>query len=327
MKALVYEQYGTTEVLDLKEVEKPIPRSNEVLVKIHASSVNSWDWDLLTGNPKVYRLMSGLFKPKHKIIGCDIAGIVEAVGDEVKDFAVGDEVFGDISGVGFGAFAEYVCAPEKLLASKPAGMSFEDASAIPQAGVLALQGLIYNGEIEPGQKILINGAGGGVGTFALQMAKHWGAEVTCVDSGDKLDLLLFLGADHVIDYHRDDFTKQPQTYDLILEVIAKRKAGEYNRVLKPGGALAAVGGTPQRIIGIALRGALFPGKKKLGLVMHKPNRNDLMKLSEFYTSGVIKPVIDKIYPLSETATGLQRLGEGKVQGKVVISIANEDLSN
>ncbi len=199
MKAIVYQQYGSPDVLQLKEVEKPTPKDNEVLVKVHAASVNSWDWDLLRGKPFLARLWSGLLKPKHKILGCDIAGRVEAVGRKVKQFQPGDEVFGDISGCGWGGFAEYVCARENALALKPASMTFEEAAAVPQAAVVALQGLRDKEQIQPGQKVLINGAGGGVGTFAVQIAKSFGAEVTGVDSTKKLDMMRSIGADLILD--------------------------------------------------------------------------------------------------------------------------------
>ncbi len=207
MKAVVYEKYGPPEVLHLKEVEKPVPKDNEVLIEVHAASVNSWDWDLLRGTPFLNRLMFGLLKPRYKILGCDIAGRVDAVGRNTKRFQPGDEVFGDLSGFGCGGFAEYVCARENALALKPATMTFEEAAAVPQAAVLALQGLRDKGQIRPGQKVLINSAGGGVGTFTVQIAKSFGAEVTGVDSTGKLDMLCSIGADQVIDYTQEDFTK------------------------------------------------------------------------------------------------------------------------
>jgi NADPH:quinone reductase-like Zn-dependent oxidoreductase len=206
MKAIVYTKYGSPDVLQLKEVDKPIPKKDEVLVKVYATSINSWDWDLLKGNPFLVRIIGGLRKPRHKILGADIAGLVESVGSNVTEFKPGDEVFGDIAGRGFGGFAEYVSVPEKLLARKSAAMSFEQSASLPQAGLLALQGLSYKGSISPGQQILINGAGGGVGTIALQYLKSLGAEVTCVDKAEKFGLLKSLGADHLIDYTKVDYT-------------------------------------------------------------------------------------------------------------------------
>ena len=219
MKAIVYHKYSPPDVLELNEVEKPTPKDDEVLIKIHAASVNSWDWDLLRGKPFVNRLLFGLLKPKINILGVDIAGQVEAVGRNVKRFEPGDEVFGDISGCGFGAFAEYVCARENVLALKSTSMTFQEAAAVPQAAVLALQGLRDKGQIQKGQKVLINGAGGGAGSFAVQIAKSFGAEVTGVDSTGKLDMMRSIGADQVIDYTQEDFTKNGQVYDLILDVV------------------------------------------------------------------------------------------------------------
>jgi len=242
VKAIVYTKYGPPDVLELKEVEKPTPKDNEVLIKVHAASVNSWDWDLLRGTPFLNRL-GGLLKPKYKILGADIAGRVEAVGRNVKRFQPGDEVFGDLSECGWGGFAEYVCARENALALKPASMTFEEVAAVPQAAVMALQGLRDKGQIQPGQKVLINGAGGGVGTFAVQIAKSFGAEVTGVDSTRKLDMMRSIGADQVIDYTREDFTKSGQRYDLILDVVAYRSIFDYKRALSPKGIYVFVGGS------------------------------------------------------------------------------------
>ena len=237
MKAIVCTKYGSPDVLQLKEVAKPIPEDNEVLVEVHAASVNDWDWGLLRGKPFLNRLLFGLLKPKIKILGSDIAGRVEAVGRNVKQFQPGDEVFGDISGCGWGGFAEYVCARENALALKPASMTFEEAAAVPQAAVLALQGLRDKGQIQPGQKVLINGAGGGVGTFAVQIAKSFGAEVTGVDSTRKLDMVRSIGADHVIDYTQEDFTQSGQRYDLILDVDGISFDFRLQACIKPQGNL------------------------------------------------------------------------------------------
>lgn len=319
MKAIVYERYGSSDVLHLQEVDKPTPKDHEVLVKVKAASVNSWDWDLMTGKPLVYRLLFGLFSPRHKIIGSDIAGVVEAVGKNVKTLQPGDEVFGDISGEGFGAFAEYACASAEILARKPKNMSFEDAAALPQAGVLALQGLRAHGKILPGQKILINGAGGGVGTLGIQLANLYGAEVSAVDSGEKLEMLQKLGAADLIDYRKEDFTASGQTYDLILDVILKQPLAHCRRALRPEGAYVVIGGDIGRIAQIMLMGGKKQGKK-LKVLMHQPNRQDLEALAVLYTDGKLKPVIDKTYPLSEAGEAVSYLGKGHAQGKVVLSV-------
>ena len=241
VKAIVYTKYGGPEVLKIKEIEKPYPKDDEVLIKVYAASINDWDWGLLQGD-LINRLLNGLLKPRKKILGSDIAGRIEAVGNNVKRFQPGEEVYGDLSGQ-WGGFAEYVCTHEKTLATKPAGMSFEEASAIPQAAMLAVQGLLDKGNIQPGQKLLINGAGGGVGTFAVQIAKLYGVEVTGVDSTSKLDMLRSIGFDHVIDYTREDFTKNGQCYDLILDVKTNRSMFDYTRALCPNGIYVTVGGS------------------------------------------------------------------------------------
>ena len=299
MKAIVYHKYGLPDVLEQKEVEKPTPKDNEVLIKVHAASVNSWDWELLRGTPFVNRLMFGLLRPKKiKILGCDIAGRVEGVGKKVKQFQPGDEVFGDISGCGWGGFAEYVCASENTLALKPAGMSFEEVAAVPQAGVLVLQGL-RQGQIQQGQKVLINGAGGGVGSFAVQIAKSLGAEVTGVDSTSKLDMMRSLGADHVIDYTQEDFSKNGQRYDLILDVMAHHSIFDYKRALRPKGIYVMVGGATARIFQLLFLGPLISmtSSKKMSLLLHKPNTSDLDFIKTLFKSGKVVPVIDKRYPL------------------------------
>ncbi len=320
MKAIVYTRYGPPDVLQLTEVPWPVPKSDEVLVRVQAASVNSWDWDLVTGTPAVYRLLFGLFTPRYPIIGSDIAGRVEAVGKEVTQFRPGDEVFGDISGSGFGAFAEYACAPARVLALKVPSMSFEQAAAIPQAGVLALQGL-RQGQLSAGMKVLINGAGGGVGTFAVQMAKVAGAEVTGVDRADKLDLLSSLGADRVVDYRQQDFTKTGQTYDLILDMVARHSVSDCRRALRAGGHYVIVGGTVGTLLRVATTGGWFrPQGKQVGLLMHKPNPKDLHELSLLFDAGTVVPVLDKIYPLHEVSEAVRYIGAGNVRGKVVITI-------
>ncbi len=321
MKAIVYTKYGPPDVLELKEVAKPAPKDNEVLVKVHAASINDWDWGLLRGTPFVNRLLFGLLKPKIKTIGCDIAGRVEEVGRNVKQFSPGDDVFGDLSGCGFGGFAEYVCARENAFVLKPASMTFEEVAAVPQAAVLALQGLRDKGQIQPGQKVLINGAGGGAGTFAVQIAKSFGAEVTGVDSTRKLDIMRSIGADHVIDYTQEDFTKNGQRYDWILDFAAHHSIFDYKRALSPKGIYVMVGGS-----GSSFSQAMFLGplismttSKKMGVLMHKPNK-DLAFMKELFEAGKVKPVIDKRYPLSEVPEALRYFGEGHARGKVVITL-------
>ena len=326
MKAIVYTKYGSPDVLQLKEIEKPTAKDDEVLVRVHAASINSWDWDLLRGRPFVNRLGGGLLKPKRiKILGCDIAGRVEAVGRNVKQFQPGDEVFGDISGCGWGGFAEYVCAREDALALKPSRMTFEEAAAVPQAAVLALQSLRDKGQIQPGQRVLINGAGGGVGTFAVQIAKSFGAEVTGVDSASKLDMLLSIGADHVIDYAQEDFTKNGQRYDLIIDVVAHRSIFDYKRALNPSGIFVAIGGSTARILQVVSLGPFISmtGSKKMGLLLLKPNEG-LAFMIELFEAGKVVPIIDRCYPLSEVSEAFRYFGEGRAKGKVVITVQGED---
>ncbi len=325
MKAIVYTKYGSPDVLKLKEVEKPTPKDNEVLVKVHAASINDWDWGLLRGKPFMNRLFFGLLKPKNKILGGDIAGQVEAVGRNVKQFQPGDEVFGDLCGCGFGAFAEYVCARENALALKLASMTFEEAAAVPQAAALALQGLRDKRQIQPGQKVLINGAGGGAGTFAVQMAKSFGAEVTGVDSTRKLDMMRSIGADRVIDYTQEDFTKNGQRYDFILDFAAHHSIFDYKRALNPKGIYVLVGGSVTQMFQVAFLGPLISmiGSKKMGILMHKPNK-DLAFMKELFEAGKVVPVIDRCYPLNEVAEALRYFGEGHARGKVVITLEHNN---
>jgi NADPH:quinone reductase-like Zn-dependent oxidoreductase len=321
MKAIVYYTYGSPDVLQLAEVAKPTPKDDEVLVKIQAASVNSWDWDLVRGKPPIYRLLFGLRKPTVRIIGSDIAGYVEAVGRQVKQFDPGDAVYGDISACGFGAFAEYASVKADALALKPAGMTFEQAAATPQAGLLAYQGLLGQRAIQPGQTVLINGAGGGVGTFAIQIAKWYGAEVTGVDSTAKLALMRSLGADHVIDYTKADYTQRGQRYDLILDVIAERSIFAYQRVLTPTGLFVMVGGAVSTILQAVFLGAMLSkiGGQKLGILAHRANK-ELALLQEFFETGKVAPVIDRCYPLAETAEAFRYFGQGHAKGKVVITM-------
>ncbi|MDH5637066.1 MAG: NAD(P)-dependent alcohol dehydrogenase [Nitrospinota bacterium] len=323
MRAIVYDGYGAPEVLKLQEVVKPTPKDNEALIKVYAASINSMDWDMLTGKPAIYRLLFGVTGPKHPILGCDVAGIVEAVGAKVTRFQPGDEVYGDLSiGEKFGGFAEYACASENILAPKPASMTFEQAAAIPQAGLLAYKGLQFHGEIKPGNKVLFNGAGGGAGSFALQMVKSMGAEVTGVDSAVKLETMLSLGADHVIDYTREDFTKNGKRYDLILDVVANRSIFDYKRSLNPNGSFGVIGGSIGRIIQIALLGPLISrlGDKKMGIVIHSPDKEGYEHMNELFETGKMKPVIDKVFPLSQTVEAFHYFSQGSFKGKIVIPI-------
>jgi NADPH:quinone reductase-like Zn-dependent oxidoreductase len=319
MKAIVYEEYGTpSEVLEYKEVEKPSPKENEVLVKIHASSINFGDNALVQGEPFVARLWSGLLKPKHKIPGGDVAGQVEAVGRDVKQFQPGDEVYAEIGSFGFGAYAEYVSVPEDALALKPANISYEEAAAVPQYAVVALQGLRDEGQVRHGQKVLINGASGGIGTFAVQIAKSFGAEVTGVCSTRNLDLVRSIGADHVIDYTKEDFTEGERRYDLILDIVANRSVKDYTRALYPKGRYVAVAFNASSLfLGSLISRA--EGKKVSSLV-HKTNVKDLVYMKELIEAGKVVPVIDRTYPLSEVAEALQYYVEGNPSGKVVITV-------
>ncbi|MFC2125011.1 NAD(P)-dependent alcohol dehydrogenase [Bacteroidota bacterium] len=321
MKAIVYTEYGSPDVLQFKEVEKPVPKDDEVLVKVHAASLNNWDWDLVRGKPYLFRLISGLLKPKYNIIGADIAGRVEAIGGNITGFQVGDEVFGDLCESGWGGFAEYTCARENALALKPASMTFEQAAAIPQGGVMALQGIRDDGKVQSGHKVLINGAGGATGTFAIQMGKHYGAEVSAVDHASKFDLMRSIGADHVIDYTQEDFTQNGKQYDLIIDVVANRSIFDYRRALSPEGKFFMVGGTISSIFQVMILGPMISKKrgKKLGVLMHKPNK-DLSYIIALFEAGKVIPVIDKCYPLSEVPEAIQRLGEGKSMGKIIITM-------
>ena len=326
MKAILFDKYGPPEVLQFKEVEKPVPKDDEVLIKVHAVSINSWDWELLRGNPFINRLLFGLLRPKKiNILGCDIAGRVESVGSNVKQLQPGDDVFGDISQGSWGGFAEFLTARENVLAIKPGSMTFEEAAALPQAGLLALQALRDKGEIRKGQKVLINGAGGGSGTFEVQIAKYFGAEVTGVDSTEKLDLIRSIGADQVIDYTQEDFTKNGQRYDLILDVVTYHSIFDYKRALSPEGIYVMLGGGSwARVFQTAFLGPLISmtGSKKMGILMHKPNIKDLSFMIELFEAGKILPVIDGHYTLSETAEAFRYFGEGHVQGKVVITVGH-----
>ena len=320
MKAIVYEKYGPPEdVLVLKEIEKPTPKDNEVLIKICATSVCWADNALVRGKPFMVRLSSGLLKPKHTIPGIDIAGQVEAVGRNVKQFQPGDEIFGDIGDYGFGAYAEYVSVPENALALKPDNITYEEAAAVPQYAVVALQGLRHKGQIQHGQKVLINGASGGIGTFAVQIAKSFGAEVTGVCSTRNLDVVRSIGADHVIDYTQEDFTQKEQRYDLILDIVANLSISDYKRALTPKGNYVAVAFNVRALISLT-------GSKRVSQLSHEPNVEDLVFMKELIEAGKVVPVIDRRYPLSEVAEAFRYYGEGHPRGKVVITMEQNELA-
>ena len=320
MKAIIYTQYGPADVLQLAEVEKPTPKENQVLIKVHAASINAGDYRVRGGKPFLLRLMiGGLLKPKNPRVGSDIAGQVEAVGENVKQFRPGDEVFGCAKG----AFAEYVLAREAYLALKPTNSTFEEAAAVPVAALTALQGIRHAGGIRPGQKVLIQGASGGVGIFAVQLAKSFGAEVTAVCSTRNLDMARSIGADHAIDYTQEDFTRNGQCYDLIFAVNGYHSLSAYKRALCPQGIYVCAGGTLPQIFQAMLLGSLMSrnGGKKLGSMgIAKVNQEDVVYLGELLEAGKIVPVIDRSYPLSEVVEAIRYVEEIHAQGKVVILV-------
>jgi NADPH:quinone reductase-like Zn-dependent oxidoreductase len=327
MKAIVYTEYGSPDVLHLKDVEKPVPADDEVLVKVQAVSVNAADLHLLRADPFLIRLSSGFLTPKHTILGSDIAGRVEAVGSNVTQFKPGDEVFGDISACGWGGFAEYACVRENALVLKPTNLSFEQAAAVPMAAVTALQGIRHAGQMRPGQKALINGASGGVGTFAVQLAKAFGAEVTAVCSTRNLETARSIGADHVIDYTQEDFATNGQQYDLILAANGDRSISDYKRALSPTGVYVQTGGSMSQMTQAMIQGPWISmtGSKKMGnMGVAKPNQKDLAFMKELLESGKVRPVIDRCYPLNEVPEALRYLEAGHARGKVVITVAQNN---
>lgn len=329
MKAIVFSAYGPPDVLHLAEVEKPAPNDNEVLVKVQAASVNDWDWAIIQGIPFANRMETGLFKPKKQMLGTDVAGIVEATGKNVTRFKPGDAVFGDICKSGWkdlptytgGAYAEYVCTGENTLLPKPANLSFAQAAALPQVGGLVVQGLRRCGGVHSGQRVLINGASGGVGTLAVQIARSMGAEVTGVCSTGKMEMVRSLGADHIIDYTDEDFTRNGKHYDYILDSKGFHSIFDYRRALAPKGCYAMLGGSNASAAQIMLLGWLVSlvGSKKLRMVIYRPNRglDFLLKLIE---SGHVTPVIDRVFPLVEAADAFRYYADGKARGKVVITM-------
>jgi NADPH:quinone reductase-like Zn-dependent oxidoreductase len=317
MKAVVYTRYGSPDVLRFTDVEKPTPKENEVLVKVRAVSLNRSDWETLRGKPAYARIM-GPFRPRHHILGSDIAGRVEAAGRATTRFQPGDDVFADILS-SMGGFAEYVCAPESALAPMPAGMTYEEAAALPQAGAIALQSIRDNGQVQAGQKVLINGAGGGSGMYAVQLAKLHGAEVTGVDNPAKLEFMRSLGADHVIDYTRADFTRNGRGYDLILDLAAHRSVLAYQGSLAPGGRYLYVGGSVATLLQVLLLGPLLGRSegKKLRLLAVRLGAQRLGPMVALCQAGKIATVIDRRYRLPEVPEALRYLGQGQAKGKLV----------
>ena len=323
MKAIVRHEYGPPDVLELRDVDKPVAEDDEVLVRVHAAGVNMADVDYLLGRPNVARLITGVRRPRNRVLGLDVAGRVEVVGSTVTRFRPGDEVFGDLTEYGFGGFAEYVCAREGAFAAKPATLGFEEAASVPQAGVMALQGLRGRRSIQPGHKVLINGAGGNVGPFAVQIAKSFGAEVTGVDHTRKLDMLRSIGTDHVIDYTTEDVLEGSQRYDWILDVAAFHSIFEWKRVLRPRGVYVAV---PNSIGGMLQAGLMGPlvsiaGGPRMGIQAGQPfAKDDVADLTELIEAGKVAPVIDRRYSLDEVPEALRYQMEGHPIGKVVIQV-------
>jgi NADPH:quinone reductase-like Zn-dependent oxidoreductase len=324
MQAIIYTTYGSPDVLQLNDVAKPTPKDNEVLVSVHAASANPLDWHLMRAEPFLARFANGLLKPKNTKLGADIAGRAEAIGSNVTQFHVGDAVFGAISITELGGFAEYVCAPEALLALKPTTLTFEQAAAVPIAAFTALQGLRDKGHIQSGQKVLVNGASGGVGTFAVQIAKSYGTEVTGVCSTRNVDMVRSIGADHVIDYTKEDFTRMGQQYDLIFDAVGNRSVSDYQRALSPDGICSVAGFTTMsRLFQVILLGAWVSktGSMKIGLMKTaSPNKKDLVVIKELLEAGKVVPVIDRPYPLSQVSEAIRYLETGHARGKVVIAV-------
>jgi NADPH:quinone reductase-like Zn-dependent oxidoreductase len=323
MKAIVQTEYGSADVLRLEDVDKPVVLDNSVQLRVHAASVDAGNWHLMRGTPFPIRLMfGGLLKPKIKILGTAVAGRVAAVGKDVTQFKPGDEVFGDLSECGFGAFAEYVCATEAALVLKPANISFEEAATVPVSALAALQGLRDYGQIQPGQKVLINGASGGVGAFSVQIAKAFGAEVTAVCSTKKVEMVRSIGADHIIDYTQTDVTQNGQQYDLILDTAAYRSVFDYLPILTTEGTYVLVGGSTARFFQMMFLGSWISriSRRKVQCLESKPNQADLVILRDLMEAGKIVPFIDQCYSLSEVPTAIRHLEQRQVRGKVSITV-------
>jgi len=317
MKAIVYDKYGSSDVLELREAAKPAPNADEVLVRVLAVSVNPADWHSMRGKPLFSHATLGWLRPKHRILGVDIAGKVEAVGSGVTRFKPGDEVYANLLDHGFGGFAEYASVPVDVMALKPANLSFEEAAAVPMAAVTALQGVGHHGAVQPAQSVLINGASGGVGTFAVQIAKSYGAEVTGVTSTRNIDLVRSLGADHVVDYTTTDFTRGGRGYDLVLDTVGNRSASDLKRALAAGGKAAVTGFTSVgKLLGVSLRGG-----KALAQVQAHVTAKDLELLSELIEAGKVRPQIDRRYPFAEIPAAIAYLEQGRARGKVVVGVA------
>jgi NADPH:quinone reductase-like Zn-dependent oxidoreductase len=323
MKAIVRDEYGSPGVLRFEDVAKPVPGDGEVLVRVHAASLNTADLDLLRGRPVMTRIGTGLLRPKHRMLGLDIAGRVEATGKNVTSLQPGDEVWADMFSFGHGAFSEFVCASESAFSTKPAGLTFEEAATVPHSAVLALQGLRGKGEIQPGQRVLIIGAGGCVGPFAIQIAKASGAEVTGVDHTGKLDLMRSAGADHVIDYTREDFTTNGAKYDLILDIVDQHSVLHYRRSLSPLGRYVLVARNLSGFFQAFFLGGWISltGSKRMGIFMWSPNKKqDLVFLKDLLERGLLKPLIDRTFELSEVSEALRYLEDGRARGKVTIQL-------
>ncbi|MEL7436791.1 MAG: NAD(P)-dependent alcohol dehydrogenase [Chloroflexota bacterium] len=322
-KAIRYTQYGSPDVLQLIDVEKPHPQANEVLVKIHAAATNPLDWHLMRAEPFLARLEAGLTKPKNPKLGADFSGVVEAVGDSVTEFAVGDAIFGNAEGIGLGAFAEYITVTEDIIAHKPANVDFLQAAALPEVGFTALQGLRDAGKIQQGQKVLVNGASGGVGSTAVQIAKAYDCEVTGVCSTHNLELVRSIGADFVVDYTDEDFTRIGHQFDLIFDAVGNRTSSDLMRALKPNGRGVVAGFTTMgNLFNNVLIGAVRSqfSDKQVGIITAHANKADLLILKGYLESGAIKPVIDRCYPLVETAEAIRYLETMRARGKVLITM-------
>jgi len=317
MKAIVCERYGPPEQLLVRDVPAPVPKDRQVLVRVHATTVNDYDWSMVIGRPRIYRLFFGLFRPRRPIPGMELAGVVEALGPKATSWRIGDAVYGDTSNGGLGTFAEFVAVPESELRRMPAGLSFVEAAAIPHALELAYQAVVEIGQLKDGERVLINGGGGGVGTFALQLAKRQGCTVWGVDTGPKLQAMMAMGFDHVIDYKQQDFTQLGERFDLVVDARTKRSVGELARALTPTGRYVTVGGDPGRLI--ALLFARWIGRRNMSIVALKSNKN-LDDLAPLLSSGALKPVIDGPYPLSDAPRLVRYFGEGKHIGKVVMTV-------
>ena len=319
-------RYGSPDVLQFEETAKPVPTDNQVLIKVYASSVNAYDWHMLRADPFIVRLMGGgLIKPKIQILGADVAGRVEAVGRNVKQFKPGDGVFGDLTSSGCGGFAEYVCAREDAIVPMPQSATFEESAAVPLAAMTALQALRNNGHIQQGQQVLIEGASGGVGTFAVQIAKAFDTEVTAVCSTRNVELAHSLGADHVIDYTKEDFARSERRFDLIFAANGYHSLFEYKRALKDNGTFVMSGGSGPLSLQTVLFGRLISatGNKKMGMMLTHLNKQDLIFLKDLVDAGKIKPVIDRTYKLSDVPDAIRYLEEGHARGKVVIEVESD----